>query len=282
MGLRRWLLAVTAPISGGSKTDEPSGKTHDPLIVTGMTSASGASGFMFESASWSLALHLIVWRQASQAPILTELRLEKKLPSEAALQLWMQEIRPGTLVRMRLASPPQLQGSRFEAELAQYVGRAEDLEIATLAEPMLSPPPFSHPQLGVFLAEPRIPDLFKGKVNWGGREVVLQLDVKGTGSLVDRAAAMLHLLADPARWIAEIENRIYEDYHQIWHDSWRDENEPELSRMEWLARLRLESITIAEQGNFSSDFSDGGLFWGHGIFASGSIDEGILHSQMWG
>lgn len=287
MALRRWLMALAAPLLGGSAVaQQADGPADDPLVVTGVTSALGGGGFKIDDRdnpdAWTYSVHLIVWRQGKGSPQRILLRLEKALPSQAALSRWMEKVPSGKTVSVRLAAPPKRDGSRYLAQIADYLGQTGDAELAAIAEPMLRPAPFVHPRLGRFTPWERIPTIFEGKSSWRGQPVKLILESEGEGTLDDRAANMLTLLAESERWHAAVEARIIAELYDTWVENWRKEGEPLLSRPEWLSRMRLESITLSEQGGITFDFDDGDLFWGHTIQASGSQSEGITDASIYG
>ncbi|WP_374529895.1 DUF2262 domain-containing protein [Novosphingobium sp.] len=280
MGLRNWL----AGRRNSAATERQSGEEAQPLIVTGIAGPSGKFGFQSslegDSSDWKFGVTLAVWRMQGGAPVATELRLERSLPSQAALTRWMDTVPTGCPIRFRLAAPPEPSGTRLCAVIADYLGRNSDDELVELAAPILHPQPFVHPQLGQFNALPALPSFFEGFAEWRGKKVRLTLDADGNGTLDDRAAAFLTLCDHADRWQAMVEDAAYEHLFEVWDDNWRDEAEPSLPRAAWLARLHLRDITVSEDDHVSFEYDDGDLFWGHRISVFGTLEGGITGATI--
>ena len=61
-----------------------------------------------------------------------------------------------------------------------------------------------------------------------------------------------------------------------------DADEEEVSREEFLSRLMLETIDVAENESYNLWYNDGELFFGHVIHVSGNLNEGVTDAQMEG
>jgi hypothetical protein len=281
MPLRRWFLALLAPLLGGASA-EAQQAADDALIVTGVTDAAGGGGMKAGDGQWHFTTSLVVWR-AGDGPVKNQpLRLEMALPSDAALKRWMDEFPVGKGVRVRLVAAPTLHGNRYLAQFDKYLGPSTDAELSAKAEPILRPPPYHHPKLGRFVPDTRLPDMFEGQALWQGRQTKVVLMAGGSTTLDDRAETFLRLTSAQDQWAARSEDRIFEELYDVWNDNWRNDNQPKLVRKDWLARLRLQSIVVNEDGSFEFHYEDGDLFWGHAIMASGTFEDGVTHAEMWG
>lgn len=202
------------------------------------------------------------------------------MPSETALQRWTESMPAGKTVRFQLCAAPQYNDIRLIADLYDYLGRVDDAELAALADPILHPPPYVHPVLGRFDAIVEIPKVFEGKVEWRGRRVGLTLDPGRNGTLDDCAATMIELLAHADRWQAMVGVGIYDHLYDLWDSTWREEGKPSLLRGDWLAHLRLMSISVSEDKHVTFEYHDGDLFWGHHISAFGSLEGGLIGASI--
>lgn len=61
-----------------------------------------------------------------------------------------------------------------------------------------------------------------------------------------------------------------------------DADEDEVSREDFISRMTLETIDVAENENFNLWYNDGELFFGHVIHVSGSLSDGVTDAQMEG
>jgi|JI10StandDraft_1071094.scaffolds.fasta_scaffold246397_2 hypothetical protein len=280
VGLRDWLFGRRS----AAVPDPQASEDSLPAIVTGIAGVGEKFGFRFDlgddQCGWSFGVHLCVWRIEGGPLVATLLRLEHSLPSETALNRWIEAVPTDRPIRFRLTAPPELSGERYSARIAEYLGEIADSELAQLAEPILRPPPFVHPQLGQFKPAPSLPSFFEGSAMWRGQEVGLTLILDGAGRLDDRALDFLNLCDHADRWQAMVEDAIYEHLFELWDDNWRDEAEPSLSRAQWLGRMRLVDISVSENEQVSFEYDDGNLFWGHRVSVSGSLEGGIVDATI--
>jgi len=255
----------------------------NPLTITGMVDGMGAAGFRRGEADWVGCFTFAVWR-AGDGPVRTEpLRIERIVGRRGALDQFMDEIGQRRLIRVTIAAPPEVHCDmdRPAAEMCLFVGPAEDAEVAEAAAPILDPPPYRHASLGEFLPDERMPDSLEGHARWLGRRIGLTLVTDGNPPDV-LAESALALLADQLGWQEQVDRAVYDALHPVWSENdWRATGD-DPTREQWLARLTLKSVAIYEGGDFEFYFDDGGLFWGHCVLASGSLDEGITDAQMAG
>lgn len=280
MGLRNWLAGRRS----SAATEQQPSEEAQPLIVTGIAGPGGKFGFQSslgdEPSGWKFGVILAVWRMEGGVPQGAELHLERTLPSQAALTRWIDTIPTGCPIRFKLSAPPEPSARGYRAILTDYLGQSSDDELAALAEPILRPPPFVHPQLGQFKSMPELPSIFEGFAQWRGQKVQLALDADGGGTLDDRATTFLTLCDHADRWQAMVEDAIYEHLFEVWDDNWRDEAEPSLPRAAWLAKMRLVDVTVSENDEVTFEFDDGDLFWGHRISAFGSLEGGVIGATI--
>ncbi len=101
----------------------------------------------------------------------------------------------------------------------------------------------------------------------------------------DRAAALVaaaRLFAEQAQWQRRVREYAVEQLLPLKNRSWLDEDETESSADEFLAKMRIESISIDESGDVTFWHDDGGLFLGHAISISGTISEGLTSASIAG
>ena len=260
------------------------GDDSDPLTITGMIDGIGAGGGSTQGSDWFGTFTFAVWR-AGNGPVRTEpLRIEQHVGPKDALKRFMDRLEARQLIRIAIAADPEPYGERprLKAEMRTVVGPAEDAEIAAVAAPILDPPPYHHPKLGEFRPDKRFPKSLEGHATWLGRRIGLVLNADGADAPEQLAETALKLLADQLGWQNKVERAVYDELHPVWIDAGWGTDGDSPTREQWLSRLTLKSITIDEGGSFDFDFDDGELFWGHYVFASGSLDEGVTDAQMAG
>lgn len=260
------------------------GRSPPTLTITGMIDGMGPGGGSVGGSDWTGSFTFAVWR-AGDGPVRTEpLRIEQHVGPRDALERFMARLEARQMIRIVIEAEPEAYGdaTRLRAEMRTLVGPAEDAEIAATAAPILDPPPYHHAMLGEFRPDKRFPAALEGHTTWLGRRVELVLNSEGAEAPEQLADTALTLLADQSGWQKRVEQAVYDELYPVWSDyDWRAEGD-DPTREQWLARLTLTAISIDEGGGFTFDFDDGKLFWGHYVFASGSLAEGVTDAQMAG
>ncbi|KTE17760.1 DUF2262 domain-containing protein [Sphingopyxis sp. H115] len=139
---------------------------------------------------------------------------------------------------------------------------------------------FSHEVLGKFAPVADLAGYVEGRGNWCGRNAILILS--NDGGTYDQASVNALALLDKDRlWAAEFNDRIYEKLFKTWAENWNEED-GEISRQDWLARIGVSRIEATASGYFTIYYDDGDLFWGHSIEVWGSFERGVLDVKIVG
>ena len=269
----------------GTLLSSPAAAENDrPTIVTGVVSPLGPSASQAgQKAPWIGAVTLVAWRSGDGPVEVSPLRIEHPLDDSADTQKsWMQLFQPRTVVRFRISGTVGTKGLLPFATFAEYLGKADDSALLQAADPILNPPDFVDADLGRFVADQRLPELFNGTATWLGNPVDLVLSTRSRDDLPDCAATAKLLLKDAERWQTEAEKTIIENLYKLWVEEWRPKGTPILSKKAFADRLTKPAITIYEGGEFEMEFGDGDLFGGHWIMVPGSLAEGIEDAGLAG
>lgn len=282
-------LAVLFAALGSLLSPAAAAENDRSSIITGVVDAMGPSAIgpltsqAGPNAGWIGAVPLVVWRSDDGPVEVSPLRIEHPLghglPSSDP---WMASFRPRMVVKIRIAGEIGKKGLWPFAKFAEYLGEADDAELMKAADPILNPPDFVDADLGRFVADLRLPELFNGTATWLGEPVDLTLSTRTRDDLPDCAATAKQLLKDAGRWQTEAEKTIIDNLYELWVEEWRPKEAPILSRRDFADRLTKPAITIYEGGEFEMEFGDGDLFGGHWILVPGSLEEGIEDAGLAG
>ena len=69
---------------------------------------------------------------------------------------------------------------------------------------------------------------------------------------------------------------------EVKNDSWLEDGEVAITADEFIQRMKLESITVDEDGKFNFWFEDGDLFFGHSIEVRGDAKGAFFDSSVQG
>lgn len=249
----------------------------DAPIVTGIVDWQGPSANSgLPGTAWTGTVTLLVWRDGNGDLQTDPLSVEQLLgKGDQASKAWMQQFAAGETVRLALAGPVEQHGTRFRARLAAKLQAGEDDALRAIAAPLLCPPPFDDPVLGCFVPHARMPVLYSKDLVWLGHPLSLTLSTQTPADLPDCAATACALLGKAAYWQAAAEAMVIERLYAVWLGEWREENDPMLDHSEFVARLTQPALTVYADGYFEFEWEDGGLFLGHVVIATGSIDDGF-------
>ena len=237
----------------------------------GPSTSSGVPG-----TKWTGSLTLLIWREGDGTVQTDPLRISQNLgKSDKASSGWMQQFRARACVRVRLAGPVERTATGLGARLMEVLPAIDDAELLAVADPLLNPPPFDDPVLGRFVPHARMPMLYEQVADWRGQPLDLTLSVQAPADLPTCTATAAALINDAAHWQAAAEAMIVERLYDVWLEEWREEGEPMLGHTDFLARLTRPALTVYPDGAFEFEWEDDGLFLGHIIMATGSLEEGF-------
>lgn len=280
-------LALLTPSALMAQADK------DAIIVTGVVDAIGGGGGYQKQGetSWTSSVHLVAWRQSGpdgEGPIRSDmLRVEIPDQRERALDTWAAVFPPRTLVRFTIREPVREENGRALAILRAPLPRIADDALISAADPLLNPPPLDDPEFGTFIPDRQFPHWLCQRRDWLGRgvNVTLQLDYDGPPAADARQRALAHLRSvweQREEWDARLREAIAADYHDIWRDNWRDENEAEIDRETFKTRFLLDNVSVSPGGSLTFTYADGNLFWGHAMAVHYDPETGELHAEMFG
>lgn len=130
---------------------------------------------------------------------------------------------------------------------------------------------------------------YNGEGEWLGHTIRLALDSDDEQERPTAAAiATLHrLYAAPQDWHDRFTAHAARELIEIARD-WQEDGEGEiddearLSEADFARRIRLEEISIDEDGGFTAWFNDDNIFWGHVIMVSINADGGYEDAEFAG
>lgn len=115
---------------------------------------------------------------------------------------------------------------------------------------------------------------FEGKGMWLGEEVAVTFPTDENGRIDSSLKIAEQLWADQESWRDRLSQRAVSDLLHVKNEFWLEEGEPEISAVDFVLRIELDSITIERDGDFEFWYNDNDLFWGHSIAVSGSLKDG--------
>jgi hypothetical protein len=120
---------------------------------------------------------------------------------------------------------------------------------------------------------------FEGKAKWNRKTVALHLEPGEDGGIADAIKTAEALWAGQAAWQRKVDEFAVARLLPAKNDSWLGEGERELTPADFKKRMKLQSIYVAGDGRFEFWHEDGGLFGGHAIQISGTLQDGLTDAD---
>tara|TARA_R110001606_G_scaffold74168_24_gene171825 strand:- start:17 stop:451 length:435 start_codon:yes stop_codon:yes gene_type:complete len=133
--------------------------------------------------------------------------------------------------------------------------------------------------LGRFVADKYFPDSFEGKAQWNGHGIAIRLSVETDNetkcTLGALAVSAKTLLAQAEQWDAAAKDKIIEKLYVLWKDTCAKDENGNLNRDEFYAKMQLTSIGIYDGEYFEMEYENWDLFQSQWIMVVGTLSDGI-------
>jgi len=246
---------------------------EDTEVIGVVDPFGGPGGRGSGDGRWTFRLTLAAWRLGAGPLTASELTLTEAALTQGELRQRMGGQNGGDVVRARVRGPIDA-GPPPSVLLVSSVEIVADpdAEVAAARAALLQPVVVDHPRGR--LVYQRSWAAFHLETTWAGRPTTVALvvdEVAVATDLLDRIGPWLdrsdEVDADCRRWAAD---RLLDIHDQ----SWRDEGSAPVTPTEMASRLESVEVTVTDDGGFEVDYGDDGMFWGHTVVVSGSVEEG--------
>ena len=168
-------------------------------------------------------------------------------------------------------------GNSIELHEVLETGIKTDAEANALIEEFMKPVIFNDDLLGEFVMDKRYGS-FDGHVKLDDRKISISLDDRddiATARVV--CADLPKLVKDAAAFAADELTELANEWAEE-----DDEEHDEITEAAFAKRIRLQTISVSEEGNYILWFDDDDLFWGHAVCVYGNTESGFTDATMEG
>lgn len=156
---------------------------------------------------------------------------------------------------------------------------ATDPALQEILDEYREPDSFDDDRFGTFELD-RGADVYETDVDWMGEPVELMLEAS-TPKDCDPALDVATALWDgQSSWNERIDQFAVRELLALKNDTWRQEDEAEVSAAEFTDRMDLHTVSVEPDGEFTFWHDDDELFWGHTILICGSLSEGLTRADI--
>jgi hypothetical protein len=237
--------------------------------ISGLVDAFGASGGQpGGKGPWRLSFTLEAWRDAKGKLHQSKLGVEKAVTSRA-LDTLMDAVASNAILSFEV-----IVSGEHDAELVKVLGplKVEDAELEAIQRELTRPKKVKVAPFGTLKFD-RALGWYSGRAKWGGRMVDLHLS--GDEDDVESALEVARkLFKAQVRWTRRVRDYAVQELLELKNQNWLKKGERELTAKQFKGRMKLESITVDDDGEFTFLHADGGLFWGHSIQIGGDLKAG--------
>lgn len=248
-------------------------------IITGVVGASQPSGGRIPpNELWHLHLSLVAWK-ANGGELEKRALIVSKAITEKELAELQERIKSESVIKFKGKLSKESPFGDARARLIELMDEPKDKELDEALTSYKQPVVMKHPIFGKLLLDKTV-DWFEGKANWMGLEIKINLALDEDGDSKGSVDTATIIFSECAEWSMKVNEYAISELLKLKNESWLQENQAELLPIDFLKAMRLESVTFYPEGDFEFWHNDGGLFWGHSILISGSIQEGLYGADI--
>lgn len=231
---------------------------------------------------WMLVFYLTAWRVGEGAVCKDDSMVVRREVSTQELDRLRTEIRENTVIRMLARVCRDGTYGSHQAWLEKVVEQnACDSELQKFLVELQERVIYIDEFFGEFVLDRRL-DGYVAGAKWNGTDVELVLSFQDPSDLEGSVVVARELWSDSRSWDKRVRDCIVEELLSVKNSGWLQEGESELSREDFESRMRLNFIFAEPDRSFEFSYGDDDMFWGHGIVARGSLDQGIESASIEG
>lgn len=255
----------------------------EELSILAVTGANGFSGARMGGEDlWRLSTGLTAWMEEDGPDIHREETELTTLGDGRLLEFLRQRARPDFILKFR----GRVSQDGRHILLLDLPEPGFDPDLKAILEEQKKPVTQWVDGLGTFTLDRRV-KWFEAEVDWLGQDVRLEYDQGPEEDMKAAQAQAKALLAGAADWDRRVRERAADELLELAND-WSQEIEDEdggakpVTREQFMERMEPEAIQMDKAGCFQFWFGDGGLFCGHSILVTGSLEKGPERASMEG
>lgn len=274
------LESFTPPgIESMSEIDIAEGVSYDgeSVVIQGVVSPRGQGATFRDKGKCQVhQFHLAAWHRPGEAIRRDDLLILRPLPPD--VDNYFGDFPAYSIQRFRVLISAD--GERSVLEQVLQVEEPVD-ELYAIADELGKPVVVSTDRFGDLVLNSGI-NWFEGETEWNGTAVDVKFPAEKEHPLKESLETAEKLWMNQQNWTKLVEDAAVGDLLETKNEAWLEEGENEITSSEFLARMRLTSISISRDGDFEFSFDDGDLFWGHLISVRGNVNGDMIDVGLHG
>ena len=250
-------------------------RSSQEIDIWGVVDGGTAGGCSSGNDEWCLIVHLAGWKYPDGKLCKEKVRVEMPVP-KADLRLYMDRIRPYSLIRMRgTMTPKQKWCSYCQASSVELSDLDE--ECALFAVELQKPIVFVDDHFGELTLQRDGYDSYLGTIKWDGKNVPLSINLEMGNDLHFLIENAKQLHAAEKTWVERLSAYAETEVLPLMNQQWREDETP-FSFAEFKSLMQMDSIGINAPDLIGFHF-DGPEIWQ--VFSiTASLSEGICNVEI--
>ena len=245
-----------------------------PIVeIIGLVSISGVgAGKIGKEPLWSMTIKFDAWR-IYNGKIEKDLTVRRKVTDEE-LKIFQKAIKAESIIKIRGRVSKENIFDSAQAMIEEYIqSDIDDVEINKYLMEIRKPVIYRDDLLGTFTYDRQV-KWYTNSILWVNKMINLNLSIEKMDEL-DEVLKVAHILyKDQIIWNKKIIDYAVSELLPLKNESWLEEDEVELTDDQFKKRMKLETVTVYEDGSYEFWHNDSDMFWGHSILISGNIIDG--------
>ncbi|MCZ8519750.1 MULTISPECIES: DUF2262 domain-containing protein [Paenibacillus] len=239
--------------------------------IAGVTEACGVgAGKGMGQVMWNPSINLIAWKRIGEdEPLIRDRTRLEWLVSNSELSKAKEVLQANSLVRLRVRI-----GEKSLMFIEVLDPSYQDNELNVVLEESFKPVFYHDEILGPFELDKSI-DLFEKEVQFDGGRVELYFEWQSDENQMKLALQTAYsLFGDQEGWNKRLKAYAADELLDLANDWLEQDDEPqyeEITQEIFINSIKIWTISVYPEGNFTVYYSDGDLFGGHSICVTGNI-----------
>jgi hypothetical protein len=230
-----------------------------------------------------LVFHVKPWRVLGQDIQSSELCITKPMPRDQ-IAFFRQAILATSVLSFSIHDLSPTERGTYTATLeilnANTISE-DDPEMAAAAEKLRQPVEIKTAYFGILKLDRRV-NLFEGEVEYAGRRVWFSVPARTDSTEIEGDALTLAESVWPAIQSFDQKARQLASAQllELKNDNWLGDDEDDLTDSQFQTRIALHAVYVSGDGEIMFYYDDGGIFCGHSIDVSGTVDGGFTGASI--
>ncbi|GMQ57263.1 hypothetical protein AN1V17_16580 [Vallitalea sediminicola] len=247
-------------------------------VIIGIVSSKGSGGGKCQGEElWTFSLNLEYWYNSNFEINTKPLRVTKKV-EHAELKKLMDKAKRETVIKII-----------YDGDISDSIVELDriidydfyDSKLQPFVEDIRKDIIYDDSELGKFILNKSV-DTYGSILDWCGVKSELIMETNEESELVELIEKYKDRFSDQFDWDSKAKKFASKELISTKNDFWIDDDEKEMSEIEFQSLMSLESIVLYTDDSYTFWYKDGDIFGGHVIVVDGDFESGLNRAEIAG